>query len=354
MDDPRARRAALLVHGGAWQIPDAEVDAHLRGLLVALEIGRAMLEAGRSAVSAVVETLAILEDNPAFDAGLGSVLTTSGGIEMDAAVMDGRMRAGAVAVVSRVRHPIRLAHALQQRGRHVFLSGSGAHEAARFFGLEEVDPESLVVERERIRLAGIRANDRFRVPDPFDHPEARTQLDFTPRLCFGGDAEGPSGCEEAGTSGRAPDDPNAASGPPPVPGGTVGAVAIDREGEVAAATSTGGAPGKWPGRIGDSPVIGAGTFADGEYGACSATGWGESILRAALAADAVRRLGEEAHPSLAARDCIRRFQRRVGGLGGLILIDRRGRLGWAFNTPRMARALWSEGQGPRVWIDPSD
>ena len=151
-----------------------------------------------------------------------------------------------------------------------------------------------------------------------------------------------------------------------MPGGTVGAVARDRQGHLAAATSTGGAPGKWPGRIGDSPVIGAGTFADDEMGACSATGWGESILRAALASTAVRSLqpmldphveGPDAdppfHPALGARVAILWFQRRVGGLGGLILLDRLGRVGWAFNTPRMSRGVWVEGQEEAiVGLDP--
>jgi isoaspartyl peptidase/L-asparaginase-like protein (Ntn-hydrolase superfamily) len=169
---------------------------------------------------------------------------------------------------------------------------------------------------------------------------------------------------ELGGSAQLPRDVAYPTGP--APGGTVGAVARDRQGRLAAATSTGGAPGKWPGRIGDSPVIGAGTFADDKTGACSATGWGESILRAALASAAVRQLhpildfrieGPGAdpppHPALAARAAILWFQQRVGGLGGVILLDRRGRVGWAFNTPRMSRGVWVQGQGEAiVGLDP--
>ena len=358
---PDCGSLAFAVHGGAWQIPDDGAEAHDRGMHAALAIGRRVLEGGGSALDAVTEAIALLEEDPTFDAGVGSVLNTAGQVEMDAAVMDGAgLRAGAVACVREVRSPVRLARALLERGRHVFLSGEGAHEAARLFGLPTADPDSFVLEREKRRLVGILGDARFRIPDPFDHPEAREDPGFLPRLCFGGGGDAPAGRDMAPPA-RNPGYPRE-----PAPGGTVGAVARDRRGHLAAATSTGGAPGKWPGRIGDSPVIGAGTFADDEAGACSATGWGESILRAALASAAVRRLksnldrcpeGTDAvsplHPALAARAAILWFQRRVGGLGGVILLDRRGRVGWAFNTPRMSRGVWVEGQGDAVvGLDP--
>jgi L-asparaginase / beta-aspartyl-peptidase len=353
--------SAFAVHGGAWQIPDDEAEAHGRGMRAALRTGRHILEGGGSALDAVTEAVALLEEDPTFDAGVGSVLNTAGEVEMDASVMDGAaLRAGAVACVREVQSPVRLARALLERGRHVFLSGEGAHEAARLLGLPPADPGSFVLERERRRLAGILGDDRFRLPDPFDHPEARHDPGFLPRLCYGGSAGSPSGHEIA------PSAWNAGHVGGPAPGGTVGAVARDRQGRLAAATSTGGAPGKWPGRIGDSPVIGAGTFADDEAGACSATGWGESILRAALASAAVWRLqpilapeaeraaaSRSLHPALAARAAILWFQRRVGGLGGVILLDPQGRVGWAFNTPRMSRGVWVEGQGdPMVALEP--
>lgn len=369
-DHPNSAPLAFAVHGGAWHIPDDEAEAHNRGMQAALAIGRHVLEAGGSALDAVTEAIALLEEDPTFDAGIGSVLNTAGQVEMDASIMDGtHLRAGAVACVREVQSPVRLARALLERGRHVFLSGEGAHEAARLLGLPRADPASFVLDRERRRLAAILGDDRFRVPDPFDHPEARNDTGFLPRMCYGGSGSAPAGREIDGQTpgGEAvqPDwNPEDHAGP--APGGTVGAVARDRHGRLAAATSTGGAPGKWPGRIGDSPVIGAGTFADDEAGACSATGWGESILRTALAAAAVRRLqapldspAEEPaaepplHPALAARAAILWFQRRVGGLGGVILLDRRGRVGWAFNTPRMSRGVWVEGQGEAiVGLDP--
>jgi beta-aspartyl-peptidase (threonine type) len=361
---------AFAVHGGAWQIPDEEAEAHDRGMHAALTIGHRVLEGGGSALDAVTEAIAHLEEDPTFDAGVGSVLNTAGQVEMDASIMDGTgLRAGAVACVREVQSPVRLARALLERGRHVFLSGEGAHEAARLLGLPMVDPASFVLERERRRLAAILGDDRFRVPDPFDHPETREDPGFLPRMCYGGSQGAPAGREIDGhTPGREAVQPdwNPGDHAGPAPGGTVGAVARDRQGRLAAATSTGGAPGKWPGRIGDSPVIGSGTFADDETGACSATGWGESILRAALASAAVRRLqsvpgsfieGPDTdlplHPALAARAAILWFQRRIGGLGGVILLDRRGRVGWAFNTPRMSRGVWVEGQGEAiVGLDP--
>jgi beta-aspartyl-peptidase (threonine type) len=394
-DETRPPRGplAFAVHGGAWQIPDDEAEAHNGGMRAALTLGRRVLETGGSALDAVTEAIVLLEEDPTFDAGIGSVLNTAGQVEMDASIMDGTgLRAGAAACVREVQSPVRLARALLERGRHVFLSGEGAHEAARLLGLPMADPASFVLERERRRLAAILGDDRFRIPDPFDHPEAREEPGFLPRLCYGGGGGAPAGREiDGGTAGRETDGRQASTGEGiadatshaelggstqlprdvahptgPAPGGTVGAVARDRQGRLAAATSTGGAPGKWPGRIGDSPVIGAGTFADDEAGACSATGWGESILRAGLASDAVRRLranldrnaegrdfGPPLHPSLAARAAILWFQRRVGGLGGVILLDRRGRVGWAFNTPRMSRGVWVEGQGEAIiGLDP--
>jgi beta-aspartyl-peptidase (threonine type) len=393
IDHPVCGPLAFAVHGGAWQIPDEEAEAHDRGMHAALTIGRRVLERGGSALDAVTEAIALLEEDPTFDAGVGSVLNTAGDVEMDASIMDGTdLRAGAVACVREVRSPVRLARALIERGRHVFLSGEGAHEAARLLGLPMADPASFVLEREKRRLAGILGDARFRIPDPFDHPEARDDPGFLPRMCYGGSADAPAGREiDGGTADREMDGRQVTLGEGvadaaargelgdsaplrrdpgrrgrPVPGGTVGAVARDRQGHLAAATSTGGAPGKWPGRIGDSPVIGAGTFADDEAGACSATGWGESILRAALASTAVRSLqaildppieGRNAvlplHPALAARATILWFQRRVGGLGGVILLDRQGRVGWAFNTPRMSRGVWVEGQEEAiVGLDP--
>lgn len=342
-------RATLLVHGGAWWIPDEEVTAAAIGVARALARGRQVLEGGGSALDAVVEAVVLLEDDPAFDAGLGSVLTSDGRIEMDAAVMDGsNLRAGAVAAVERVRNPVRLARALLEDGRHVMLAGPGALLAAERFGLPLAGPDELILERERKRHESIRALREFELRDPFDHPR-----------------------------------------------GTVGAAARDSAGRLAAATSTGGVPHKWPGRVGDAPILGAGTYADDERGACSATGWGESILRATVALDAVSRLAfpssvidgaldpamlspagapgmagsvtadiarsrpivvgpdPETGVAHAARASIARLALRVGGLGGVLLLDRHGNPAFAFNTPRMSRGVWREGDGEGfVQVDP--
>lgn len=318
-------RSLLLVHGGAWSIPDEEVEPSRLGMEEALRRGSAVLAGGGSAIDAVVAAVGAMEEDPTFDAGVGSVLNLEGRVEMDASIMDGATRrAGAVGAVDLVKSPIRLARALMDHGRHVFLTGAGAVEAARRFGLELTTQEALVIPREHERWQAILRTTGFEIKDPFDHPQ-----------------------------------------------GTVGAVARDQRGRLAAATSTGGAPGKWPGRLGDSPVLGSGTYADDDLGACSATGWGESILRAVLAHDAVERCARptaEATPArierpiifgpdatsqaaLHARDAIARLESRFKGLGGVILIGADGSVGWAFNTPRMNRGVWQEGDAPRTWVD---
>ena len=315
----------LVVHGGAWAIPDEEVDPARRGMEEALRRGAAVLMAGGSAIDAVVAAVITMEEDPVFDAGVGSVLNLDGRVEMDASIMEGTTRrAGAIGAVDRVKSPILLARALMEHGRHVFLTGEGAARAAERFGLELTTQEALIIPRERARWEEILRTTGFEIKDPFDHPQ-----------------------------------------------GTVGAVARDRNGRLAAATSTGGAPGKWPGRLGDSPVIGAGTYADDELGACSATGWGESILRAVLAHDAVERCGRAApeaadlrtgrpivfgptrtsSAALHAREAVGRLEARFHGLGGLIVLSASGEAGWAFNTPRMNRGIWLEGAPARTWVE---
>lgn len=356
---------SLIVHGGAWQIPDGECTAHLEGLRGALEAGRERIECGASPLDVVTEVIAILENDPTFDAGRGSVLNAEGAIEMDASIMDGTtLRAGSVLCMTDVLHPIRVARALLEDGRAVMLAGEGASRFARDAGIPACTFEELLVRRETVRKAGIDRLDDFRVVQPFDGTLPALDSDPMPR------------------------DP-AADGPH----GTVGALCCDGRGALAAATSTGGAPNTWPGRIGDSPVLGAGTWAENGAGAASATGWGESILRELLAFRAVQeidtltiawregdgrrpaktepiavhpialphvtygpiaRAGAHAPVARAARQAIRAFARRVGGAGGVILLGPDGMPGFAFNTPRMARGWWIEGMGaPVVEIEPA-
>lgn len=289
---------ALAIHGGAWNIPDDEVEAHRRGLSAPLQAGWAALRRGAAALDVVELVVRLLEDDPAFNAGRGSHLNSAGDLEMDASIMEGtRLTAGAVAAIRCARHPVSVARRVMERSPHVLLVGSGATRFARESGAEMCPTRSLLLGRELARWHRIRSGERGLVTKEF-HPRAK-------------------------------------------PHGTVGAVARDRRGRVAAATSSGGTQDKAPGRVGDSPIIGAGTFADDRLGAASCTGWGEAILRAVLARNAVAALAPDRTPAQAGRSAMADLA-RVSGFGGVVLVDRRGRAGASFNTPRMARGLADE------------
>jgi beta-aspartyl-peptidase (threonine type) len=291
MDRPRPPRPAVVVHGGAWAVPDSEWAAHRDGVERATRAAWTVLSENGSALDAAEAAVVLLEDDPTFDAGTGSVLCRDGRVEMDAAIMDGRdLGVGAVACVREVRNPIRLARRVLASD-HVLLVGEGAHRFAWEHGIEPCDPALLIVDRERRRLAEyLRSADEQDPKAPFSHPR-----------------------------------------------GTVGAVTIDRGGNIAAAGSTGGTPGKRPGRVGDTAIPGAGLFADNRAGAAASTGWGEAILRVGLARNAVANLRGAAAQD-AAWLAIRELEDRVGGRGGVIVLSRDGSLGFAFNTPRMAVA----------------
>ncbi len=294
---------ALIVHGGAWDIPDNEVAAHKAGCLAALAAGWAILDIGGSALDAVEAAVRSLEDDPTYDAGVGSFLNAIGEVELDAAIMDGNtMLSGAVAAVQRVRHPITLARRVLESD-YILLVGAGAESFAQTAGVELCSADDLVVDRERERWKLQQGQPGFRGRDAF----------------------------------RAAHD-------------TVGAVALDAAGNLAAATSTGGIPNKLPGRVGDSPLLGSGLYADNETGGCSTTGWGESIMKVVLAKTVTDGLREGAHPREAAQSGIRYLARRVDGLAGCIVLDRAGQVGWAHNTPRMAFAYRVDDQQPVVAI----
>ncbi len=295
---------ALAIHGGAWNIPNEAVAAHRQGIRAALESAWDILRHGASALDVVETAVRVLEDDPTFNAGRGSHLNRAGRLEMDASIMEGtRLGAGAVAAVSGIRHPVTLARRVLDRSPHVLLVGGGARAFARQMdGIERCRTQDLLVGRERARYLRIRRGERALVEKEF-HPSARYGRHF----------------------------------------GTVGAVALDARGRVAAATSTGGTQDKAPGRVGDSPLIGAGTYADDRAGAVSCTGWGEGILRVVLAKAAVDRLAAGSAPHLAGRRALAALQ-RVRGHAGLILVDRSGRAAAVYNTPRMARGLVTHGR----------
>ncbi|MFN8567911.1 MAG: isoaspartyl peptidase/L-asparaginase [Kouleothrix sp.] len=324
---------ALIVHGGAWNIPDDEVAAHQAGCRAALRAGWQVLAQGGSALEAVEAAVRVLEDAPIFDAGVGSVLNRDGDAELDAAVMDGAtLRSGAVAAVRRIKNPIVLArHVLESQV--ILLVGQGAERFAESVGLPLCDPAELIVERERARWEQLHQQGDYRAQD-----------------AFGAAKEDKAQPEQAGSAPAALPVSAPAGHHLKHPGDTVGCVALDRQGRLAAGTSTGGTANKLPGRVGDSPLIGAGLYADTTTGACSTTGWGESIMKVLLAKTATDLIGAGHEPMAAARAAIDVLARRVGGLGGCILLDAQGRVGFSFNTPRMAYAYRTEAGDEIVGI----
>lgn len=274
---------SLILHGGAGTHDPTLRDARQQGLRHAFDAAWTILQQGGVALDAAVRAVVELENEPVFNAGVGSCLTEDGEIEMDASVMEGTTcRVGAVGAVRTVRNPVLLAKALLESERHVFLVGDGAERFARTQGFPVATRAELMIERQLQRWR-----------------DARTQ------------------------------------GEP----GTVGAVALDTDGHLAAATSTGGIFNKQAGRIGDSPIIGAGTYADNSLGASSATGDGEAIIRTTLTRTAVEFLRGGKDPMHAAMMAVELLKKRTGGEGGLILLDPFGRIGYAYNTPAMSLAF---------------
>jgi len=301
------RRWRLVVHGGAGSMRpgrlDPEQDKCARaGLEAALAAGSAILEKRERALDAVEAAVRVLEEDSCFNAGRGSVLTASGCIELDAAIMDGRTRAaGAVAGLRTTRAPISLARMLLDEGPHVFLSGKGGDEFARDHGFEQVD------------------NSWFEVP------ERRRQLD---------ELLAQDGFDDE------------------IKYGTVGAVAVDVDGHVAVATSTGGLTAKRWGRVGDSPLIGAGTYADDRSAAVSATGSGEYFIRAVAAHQLAERIRLGRQSLQEALDAVLADVATLGGRGGLIAVAPDGEAAWGFTTPAMYRAMAdSTGRTVRVYSD---
>jgi len=284
---------AIIVHGGAWAIPDEEVEAHLTGVRRAAELGWKVLMETDNSLDAVERAVILMEDDPTFDAGVGSFLNRDGYVELDASIMDGELNAGAVASVNRVKNPVRLARMIMERTEHLLFVGEGAHRLAESFGMSLIDPRELVVERERRRWEEFRAKG------------------MSSRKAFEKDS-------------------------------TVGAVAIDSKGRLAAALSTGGSPFRMAGRVGDVPVVGAGLYADNRKGAAACSGHGESIIKVVLAKSAVDMLALGLSAMEAARAAIDLLG-RVGGRGGIIMVDRDGDLGYYYNTPRMAIAYAKNG-----------
>lgn len=327
-DTAQARPAwALAIHGGAGVIERADLSpaqdtAYRASLQRALEAGAAVLEAGGSALDAVEAAVRLMEDDPLFNAGRGAVFTAAGRNELDAAVMDGRTRnAGAVAGLTRTRHPIAAARAVMEQSPHVMLIGEGAETFAAAGGLEQVDPAYFFTES------------RWRALE-------RTLRDRSEPL-----PERPAGVPAPGAMAALPQAPLDER-----KFGTVGAVALDRSGRLAAGTSTGGMTAKRWGRVGDVPVIGAGTYASNADGcAVSATGSGEYFIRATVARDICHRTGGGASVQAAADSEIADVG-SIGGDGGVIVMGTDGTFAFAMNTPGMYRGAVSSARPAAVAI----
>ncbi len=312
-------KPVLVVHGGAWAIPDDALEAHRNGVRNALKAAYALLERGATSVDAVEAAVAILEDDETFDAGRGSFLTRDGKVQLDALLMDGgTMRAGGVACVERLRNPIHAARLVLDLSPHVYFVGRDAEQFAEEHGMSLVDNSELVLDRERARLRDAQQKERSGEPDQ----------------TFSGSLTPVNASPITATSMLSSHD-------------TVGAVALDTHGNLAAATSTGGTLNKAPGRVGDSSLIGCGCYADNASAAVSLTGWGEPIMKLVLGKWAVDRVQAGAAPVTAADDAISYLFRRLGGHGGIILLGPDGRYGVAHNTPRMA---WGIHTGSEVAV----
>ena len=295
----------ILVHGGAWAIPDEMVEAHLRGVQAAAAQGWNVLRRGGNSLDAIEAAVVAMEEDETFDAGRGSFLNMDGRVQLDALIMDGAtLRAGGVGCVEHIRNPIRAAKKILTESPHVYFVGVGAERFAEEHGLELCPNEDLIIEREVDRLREAKKQSYLKMPDEF----------------------GPTRSHD-----------------------TVGAVALDAGGNIAAATSTGGTLNKAPGRVGDSSLIGCGCYADNRSAAVSTTGWGEPMMKLVLAKWTADRVENGMAPQEAAQQALYYLKARLNGHGGIIIVDARGRVGIAHNTPRMAWSICTK-QGTKAGI----
>jgi beta-aspartyl-peptidase (threonine type) len=285
----------VLVHGGAGAVKVESLERHIAGCMQAARVAAERMRVGGTAEDAALVAVMALEDDPLFNAGTGASLDEDGALSLDAAIMEGaELRAGAVCALPPFKNPIAVAKAVMDDGEHVLYAADGAARFATQRGFSPADPESMITELSREKFLAVR--------------------------------------ERGERSGWA--------------GGTVGAVVVHR-GQVVAATSTGGKINKRRGRVGDSPILGAGTYADDHAGACSATGDGERFMRTCMAKVVIDRLTAGDAPEAAARTALERMVARVGGDGGLIVVDSQGRMGLARNTKTMTWGAMAHG-----WDEP--
>ncbi len=280
-------------------MPDDVVEAHVRGVRNALAKGWRELDRGGTALDAVEAAVVIMEDDETFDAGRGSFLNRDGKVQLDALIMDGAtLRAGGVGCVERLRNPVRAARKILSESPHVYFVGEGAEKFASEHGIELCANQDLVIPREIKRLRD-----------------------------YQGETAGAASSKDGNDMFA-----------PAISHDTVGAVALDRDGNIAAATSTGGTLNKAPGRLGDSSLIGCGCYADNLSAAVSTTGWGEPIMKLVLAKWTADRVSAGNLPEWAAQEAMNYLRQRLNGHGGIIVLNAQGQFGIAHNTPRMAWA----------------
>jgi beta-aspartyl-peptidase (threonine type) len=299
---------AIIVHGGAGDIAPERSDIVQAGCKEAALVGWRVLQAGGSALDAVEAAVRALEDNPEYNAGTGACLDRDGNIELDAGMMDGRaLQVGAIAAIERTKNPVTLARKVLE-SKHVLLIGRGAEQFAREQGIEQCASEELITERQYLIWQVARDTEEPR--------HFRRQVGSTQSLAH----------NDASTEKH----------------GTVGAVALDMSGALATATSTGGIHDKYPGRVGDSPLVGCGFYAD-EHAAISCTGQGEDFVRLLIAKRAADFAAAGQNAREAAQSAIAVLGTHATGTGGLILVDRKGHVGVAWNSHNMAHAYIKDG-----------
>ncbi len=294
-------KSKIIVHGGAWDIPAKYHEVHIKGVSAASKRGAELLNSGVNAIDACIEAVKILENDPTFDAGKGAFLNHKGEVELDAIIMDGTdLSIGSVACVQNIQNPIELANLIRLQSDHCMLVGQGAQEFAQSNGIPLVKTEELLVGRELERYNTLVKQGTVQARSFFDFPQEK-----------------------------------------PSKMGTVGAVAIDQKGRIACATSTGGTPNKLAGRVGDSPLPGAGAYAN-EFGGISCTGYGESIMKVLLAKSVLDYVEMGLDLTAASKKSIQRLEEKANGLAGVICIDLNGKVHYEYNTPFMARAIADE------------
>ncbi|MHA1967838.1 MAG: isoaspartyl peptidase/L-asparaginase family protein [Candidatus Hodarchaeales archaeon] len=305
-------RYGVIIHGGAWDIPDELVQAHLKGVMEACEVANAILKRSNgNALDAAEESISIMEDNPTFDAGKGSFVNQIAEVEMDAIIATDDYKIGSVCAIQNVSNPVKIARLIMEKTDHIMLAGNGANLFAKEMGIQEVSPESLLIGRELERYNEIKKRKQYESKDAFRKLSKPHHM------------------------------------------GTVGCVCLDQKKRISVALSTGGTPYKKAGRVGDTPLWGSGAYLESSIGGAAATGYGEDLIRILATKTCIQYL----HSQLSIQDATNRtiidLREKVAGLGGIIGLTSHS-VGLSFNTPRMAFAYQIEDEEIVYGINPQD